>query len=85
MTADRVVLREQYLAAIEYEIATAEGRLTDARARVTDSASRRAEALVAISDVTLDWLKKERDRLRAGGAFDEAAARWFLGEDESAG
>jgi hypothetical protein len=79
MTADRETLREQYLAAIEHEITDGRSRLNEAR-RHGRNASKRGRALAAISDVTLDWLEAERDRVRAGEAFDEEAARRFLGK-----
>lgn len=79
MTADREALREQYLAAIDHEIAEGRARLGRARNALDDDAPRRAKTLAAISNVTLDWLEAERDRIRAGHAFDEEAARLFLG------
>jgi hypothetical protein len=78
MTVDGEALREQYLVAIEQEIVSGRRRLSEARHRGGDRESRRAEAVAAVADVTLDWLEAERDRLRAGGAFDEAAARRLL-------
>jgi hypothetical protein len=69
-------LRQEYLAAIEQEISEGKARLAKARAQIDDA---RARGL-AVSDFTLDWLVSERDRLRAGGEFDEAAARRFLAE-----
>ena len=78
MTAERDALRERYLAALEREITEGSTRLTQARDRLDDDAPRRAKALAAISDVTLEWLAAERDRVRAGGVFDETAARRFL-------
>jgi hypothetical protein len=73
-------LREQYLAAIENEILHGELRLANAREQIGEQTPGRARSLAAISDVTLEWLVTERDRLRAGGEFDEAAARRFLDE-----
>jgi hypothetical protein len=78
VSADDDALRKQYLAAIEQEIAYGEARLAKARERLDDDAPRRARTLAAISGVTLEWLVVERDRLRAGGEFEEAAARRFL-------
>jgi len=78
VTAERDALRERYLAAIEREITEGVARLTQARERLDDDAPRRAKALAAISDVTLEWLAAERDRLRAGGTFDVDDARTFL-------
>jgi hypothetical protein len=80
VTTDREALREQYLAALDREIVEGEVRLTQARERLDDEAPRRVQALAAISDVTLEWLAAERDRVRAGGPFDEAAARRLLDE-----
>jgi hypothetical protein len=80
VAADRDALREQYLAAIEHEIIEGKARLARARGRLGDDAPRRARTLVAVSDVTIEWLAAERDRLRAGGPFDEDAARRFLGQ-----
>jgi hypothetical protein len=77
--ADPYALREQYLAAIEHELAEGRDRLDRARASGATSPAR-ARAVAAIADVNLQWLEAERDRLRAGGPFDEAAARRFLGE-----
>jgi hypothetical protein len=85
MTADRETLREQYLAAIEREIDSAQSRLADARERLGSDAPHRARATAAIADMTLDWLIAEPDRLRAGGAFDEEAARRLLLSLESRG
>jgi hypothetical protein len=79
MPTDHEALRAQYVAAIEREIASAESRLAAARDRLGSDAPDRAKATAAIADVTLEWLIRERDRLRAGGAFDEEAARQFLG------
>jgi hypothetical protein len=73
-------LRKEYLAAIEQEIVYGEARLAKAREQLDGDAPSRARTLAAISDVTLEWLETERDRLRAGGEFDEAAARRFLDE-----
>jgi hypothetical protein len=78
MSADGDALRKEYLAAIEQEIASGEARLAKARDRLDEDAPSRARTLAAISGVTLEWLVTERDRLRAGGEFDEAAARSFL-------
>lgn len=78
MAGDHEALREQYLAAIEHELSEGQARLTHARARLGEDPPRRAQALVAISDVTLEWLTTERDKLRAGGSFDAAEARRFL-------
>lgn len=75
---DRDELREQYLAAIEQEIESGRRRLADAREHLGSDAPDRARATAAIADVTLDWLIAERDRLRAGGAFNEEAARRLL-------
>jgi hypothetical protein len=80
VSADREALREEYLAAIEQEIVYGEARLEKARERIDDDAPTRARTLAAISDATLGWLIAERGRLRAGGQFDEAAARHFLDE-----
>ncbi len=80
MTTDPESLREQYLAALDREIVEGEGRLTQARERLDDDAPRRVQALAAISGVTLEWLADERDRVRAGGPFDEAGARHLLDE-----
>ncbi len=81
MTTDREALREQYLAALDREIVDGGVRLTQARERLDDEAPRRVQALAAISDVTLEWLAAERDRVRAGGPFDEDEARRLLGEN----
>ena len=78
--ADREALRERYLAALEQEMIDGEMRLAQARTRLDDDAPRRARALAASSDLTIEWLAAERDRLRGGGAFDEDVARQFLGE-----
>jgi hypothetical protein len=67
-----------YLAALDQEISEAKARLAQARTRLHEDANARIRALAAISDSTLEWLEAERDRLRAGGQFDEAAARSFL-------
>lgn len=80
MTTEREALRAQYLAAIEREIVKGGARLTEARERLDDDPPRRAQALAAISDVTLEWLAAERDRVRAGGAVDEEEAHRLLGE-----
>jgi hypothetical protein len=73
-----VTLREDFLAAIEREIADGQRRLGDAREHLDEAAPRRVQALTAIADVTLESLIAERDRLRAGAPFDEDAARRFL-------
>lgn len=78
MSGDLEALREQYLAAIEHEISEGRSRLDGARDRLGHDAPPRAQALAAISGVTLDWLTTERDRLRAGGSFDVDGARQFL-------
>ena len=78
MSADREALREQYLAALEHEIVSARSRLDAARDVLGPDAPPRAEAVAAVADVTLEWLEEERDRLRVGGAFDEAEARRLL-------
>jgi hypothetical protein len=75
---DHDAVRKQYLAAIEQEIDSAQSRLADADARLDSDAPDRVRATVAIANVTLDWLIAERDRLRAGGTFDEEAARRLL-------
>jgi hypothetical protein len=75
---DPAALREQYLAAIEHELAEGSARLKSARAARGASASSRADVLAAIAEVNLDWLEAERDRIRAGGALDEASARGLL-------
>jgi hypothetical protein len=77
---DVETLREQYLAAIEHEIAQGRARLSHARHRIGEEAPPRVQALAAISDVTLEWLTAERDRLRSGGALDENEARRFLAQ-----
>jgi hypothetical protein len=79
MTADHEAIRAKYLAAIELEIVSGQSRLAAARERFGSDAPDHAKATAAIADVTLEWLIAERDRLRAGGAFDEEAARRFLG------
>lgn len=66
-------LREQYLAALDQEILNAE----EDRAEI-DAARARG---LAVSDFMLGWLLSERDRVRAGGGFDEAFARRFLDEN----
>jgi hypothetical protein len=71
-------LRDEYLAAIEKEIVYGRARLAKASEHLDEHAPRRARTLAAISGVTLEWLVAELDRLRAGGPFDEAAARSFL-------
>jgi len=73
-------LRRRYLAVIEREIREATERLAQVHGRLDDDAPRRARTLAAISDVTREWLAAERDRLRAGGTFDETEARRLLGE-----
>jgi hypothetical protein len=78
MPTDREALREEYLAAIEREIAQAQGRLASARERLGSDVPHRARTAAAVADVTLEWLIAERDRLRAGGTFDEEAARRLL-------
>jgi hypothetical protein len=78
MPTDHEALRRQYLAALDQEIASAESRRSDARERLDSDAPQRARASAAIADVTLDWLIAERDRLRAGGTFDEEAARRLI-------
>jgi hypothetical protein len=65
--------------AIEHEIASGRRRLAEGRDREGHGGSSRADAVAAIADVTLDWLEAERDRLLAGGTFDEAEARRLLG------
>jgi hypothetical protein len=71
-------IRERYLAAIENEILHGELRLANARDQMDEQTPGRARSLAAISDLTLGELVAERDRIRAGGEFDEAAARRFL-------
>jgi hypothetical protein len=78
VTTDRDALRKEYLAAIEQEISEGKARLAQASEQLDDDAPRRARTLAAISGVTLEWLISERNRLRAGGEFDEADARRFL-------
>jgi hypothetical protein len=82
MTGDREALREQYLAALEHEITSARGRLSTAREGLGLDAPPRTQAIAAVAEVTLEWLETERDRLRAGGAFDEDAARRLLAAGE---
>lgn len=75
MSADDA-LRQEYLAAIEQEISEEKARLAKARAQI-DAARARG---LAVSNFGLGWLVSERDRVRAGDEFDEAAARRFLDE-----
>jgi hypothetical protein len=83
VSADRDALRKTYLAAIEQEISEGTARLTQARKRLDLDASSRARELAAISGITLEGLVAERDRLRAGGEFDEVTALRFLDERRS--
>jgi hypothetical protein len=76
---DALALRERYLDAIEREIAEGRARLNRALAG-RENTSSRAKVLAAIADVNLVWLEAERERVRAGEPFDEAAARRLLGE-----
>jgi hypothetical protein len=78
MPTEDEALRERFRASIEREIASAQSRLVDAGERLGSDAPDRARATAAIANVTLEWLIAERDRLRAGGAFDEEAARQLL-------
>ena len=53
--------------------------IEETREVMDEAAPLRTKTLAAISDVTLEWLEAERERLRTGGPFDEDAARRFLG------
>jgi hypothetical protein len=73
---DDGTLRERYLAAIEGEIIAARIRLERARERMGDHMAR--DERIALVEDTLAALETDRERLRAGEAYDEDEARALL-------